>query len=280
MSSRCREGWHRKERSLTSNESDLRARARAVDPTNKLARIRFISTLSGEFERGETTAILADVWGLNQSTVTRDACDAVLHAKLASDTQPLAEMFIGEMLEQLRETKDELAATQAALSSMSFDRPRDVKEGAEAIKATRDQVMKLVELLGKASGVISSGSATTVNVLVDATGAPKGVLADIAAALVSFAQSNQEVAGALADSLRGIGGPALRPATDTIARQIAEHAVDTVEAMPEWMSALSGQERHACESVWWTLPDGERNADVTRVRLAEVAGELVGRVRR
>ena len=132
----------------------------------------------------------------------------------------------------------------------------------------------------KVAGIVTSGSGTTVNVLVDASGAPKGVLADIAAALVSFAQSNQEVAGALADSLRGIGGPALRPATDTIARQIAEHAVDTVEAMPDWMSALGGQERHACEVVWWTLPEGERNADVTLARLAEVAGELVGRVRR
>lgn len=255
-------------------ESDLRARARAVDPTDKLARIRFIATLSGEFERGETTAILADVWGLNQSTVTRDACDAVLHAKLASDTQPLAEMFIGEMLEQLRETKDELAATQSALSAMTFERPRDVKEGAEAIKATRDQVMKLVELLGKASGIVSSGQ--TVNVLVDASGQPKGALAEMAAVLVAFAAARPDAAGELAAAIRGASGQ-LKPATATIAAQLEQHAV--VESYPEWLLQVreDSDERNALEVLWCTMP--LHSADSTRVEVCEWGDEVVRRAR-
>ena len=223
--------------------------------------------LAGQWLSGASRRALAAETGLSLPEVGRHV-EAALVTVQGAMSEDVTEMALASVarLERWAEQAARGVSQQEASVLGCFPVAPDLKT-AGALTRTANEI----------AGTIRAQQ--TVNVLVDSSGQPKGLLAELAAGLLAVAREHPEAAPALADSLRGIGGPALRPATDTIARQIAEHAVDTVEAMPDWLNALGGQERHACEVVWWTLPEGERTADVTRARLAEVASELVGRVR-
>jgi hypothetical protein len=134
--------------------------------------------------------------------------------------------------------------------------------------------LKTAGALTRTANEIAGTIRQSQNVYIDATGQPKGVLADMTSALVSFAARRPDAAAELAECVRAVGGQ-LRPATETIAHQIAQH-VEVVEPPPDWIGEIKDtRARDAWTALWWMLPEDERTGDATRSRLAAMARELV-----
>lgn len=132
-------------------------------------------------------------------------------------------------------------------------------------------------LLRTANEIAGTIRPTQVLNLIDASGAPKGVLAEMGEALARVASAYPEAAGALQEAVRSVGGPALRPATATIAAQLEQHAV--VESYPEWLLQVreDSDERNALEVLWCTMP--LHSAESTRAEVCEWGDEVVRRAR-
>lgn len=159
--------------------ASLRARAREVNHTDKAARIRFMAELGTEYERGVTPAVLADVWGMKLATVETDASIAGLLIKLQADPEVAHAVYWQdvyaelELMQPLRKRAAEVL--QEGLDSKLYERipdgdggdmlavvsPRGMKELSEALSELAQATDRCRDKIGKASGLLTSG--TTIN---------------------------------------------------------------------------------------------------------------------
>jgi hypothetical protein len=158
------------------NAADVRARvlarARDVDPSSHRARVRFCKTLratDGEFVPGETSAALAELWGLATSTVQRDM--SIAYAESVEEAQDVDRaIWWHGMYELLEAARGDGALVQECVDSMRDASGRlmvnemGLKMISDAMGRARDSVLKVQEQLGKALGVIQSGSKVDIRV--------------------------------------------------------------------------------------------------------------------
>ncbi|NUP08426.1 MAG: hypothetical protein HOW73_20440 [Polyangiaceae bacterium] len=150
-----------------------------MNHTDKAARIRFMAELGTEYERGVTPAVLADVWGMKLATVETDASIAGLLIKLQADPEVAHAVYWQdvyaelELMQPLRKRAAEVL--QEGLDSKLYERipdgdggdmlavvsPRGMKELSEALSELAQATDRCRDKIGKASGLLTSG--TTIN---------------------------------------------------------------------------------------------------------------------
>lgn len=174
------------------------ARAKAIDPGDKRARVRFIASLIGnDYIRGETAPRLAELWGLKTNTVEADASTAwamiqehadpaVDHAIWWREVFALLEAanedgrIVREWVDQSRDGEGRLAVDAMGLKFMG-----------DAMGRSRDSMAKALELIGKASGLLQSGAKGAVTVNVGELGKSRE-FSQLQAALERFSQRADE----------------------------------------------------------------------------------------
>jgi len=217
--------------------------------------------LGGQWLTGASRRALAAETGLSLPEVGRHV-EAALATVQGAMSEDVAEMALASVarLERWAEQAQRGVSPAEAAALGCFPVAPDLKT-AGALLRTANEI----------AGTIRPAQSVT---LIDASGAPRGVLAEMGEALSRVASAYPEVAGALQDAVRSVGGPALRPATATIAAQLEQHVV--VESYPEWLLETQGEARDALEVLWLTMPS--HSAETSRDEVREWAGELVRRV--
>lgn len=190
----------------------LRARAREVNHTDKAARVRFMAGLGGEWVRGETAAVLAEEWGMKLATVETDASIAGLLIKLQADPEVAHSAYwqdVYEELEQMQPLRRRAAEVlQEGLDEKLYERmmgpdgveivvvsPKGIKDLSDALAALAQSTDRCREKIGKASGLLTSGTTVNVNTVFAAAvpfepfGAPAKV-----EAIMEFARTLFELA--------------------------------------------------------------------------------------
>lgn len=172
-------------------ERSLEERAAEVDRESVDARIDFIKTLGTEYMPGATRDRLAEVWGLKPNTVTRDAGVAWREIQRATDPTVDHRTFFSVVHDQIQGALRDVDLVVALRSSVlkrqddgSFRvSSTDVKMIAEASAKSREIVVRTLELLGRASGIIQSGNQIAINVSLHELGNEKVPAAMVAAKL-------------------------------------------------------------------------------------------------
>ena len=174
----------RGQKGRSAQEDSLTRRARVkqaaalIEPSDKWARIRFLYGLKpmpeGDYEPGVTPAICAEVWGMTLARIEVDASIAGGIRQLTADPdfdQRVWYRATYDSLEQAIEHRKYIydLLTKAGMPVFE-DGPKageidwkGITAHAEALAKCHDQIGKVTEQLGKASGAISSGPAVTIN---------------------------------------------------------------------------------------------------------------------
>lgn len=143
----------------------VQARAAQVDHTDKDARIDFCKTLGPDYVKGETHELLMAVWGLADGTVNRDLRQAWREIRMARDPEAVRDAWwrdVDELLESARE--DRSMVKEAASSMRGSLGPAELKFVSDALGRSIDSASKLLEMMGRAGGLIQSGSKVDIRV--------------------------------------------------------------------------------------------------------------------
>ncbi len=167
------QGGSDQEESL-ARHARVREGALAVDATDRRARIRFLASLGPDYERGVTPAVCAEVWSLKLSTCENDASIAWMMVQEASDPAVDHAVWWRETYDNLEHAKEHRTLIVSLLEQAGLPTRFDpnakalgvdwmgVKAHAESLGKCHEQIMKSLEQIAKASGLITSGSQTTV----------------------------------------------------------------------------------------------------------------------
>lgn len=154
----------------------VRLAAQHVDPHNRLARFRFLAGLGSDFIKGTTARDLAEVWGLSVGTVSNDATDAWLfiNGDPAEDVKAIA---WGEALRQLADARADYHMFHTSLKQYRGEdgglttTPLEMKLLSDALGRAQDSLTKVMDWIGRASGLHATNTKpdVTVNVQVGST---------------------------------------------------------------------------------------------------------------
>lgn len=167
----------------------VRDAAKAIDPKKRRDRVRFLAGLGPDFERGVTTEICAEVWGLAPNTVTHDATIAMMMIGGRQDSEVDHALWWDEQwaaLERAKEHRDYVAKLLEAAglplftanSGKKFTDWKGVTAHAQALAACHEQINRPLEQLSRALG-LSGRPMVAVNILNPTTHADRQLKAQL-----------------------------------------------------------------------------------------------------
>jgi hypothetical protein len=141
------------------------AAANMVDPRDRDARIDFCKGLGADYVKGETDKLLMAAWHLSESAVSRTLSAA--WREIRQEANPDAARgewwrTVRELLEAAREDRE--LVTEAAASMRGSLGPAELKFVSDALGRSIDSASKLLEMMGRAGGLIQSGSKVDIRV--------------------------------------------------------------------------------------------------------------------